>query len=130
MLTLKYPANFVSSIKFASSSLFDLVGANDASAQLQAVEARLRDAQAAYNARRYQNAIDAYKTAQSLIYTALQPDHSIAGHLLDDGVMLPIGREIESALANASLKLAEAIQPVVLTPRAPVTVRASPPRRT
>jgi tetratricopeptide (TPR) repeat protein len=127
MLTLKFPANFVSSFQLPLASLFDLVGTNDASAQIQAVEARLREAQSYYRAGKYQDAVNAYKTAQSLIYTALQPDHSIAGHVLDDAVMLPVSQAIEFALADASLKLAEAIQPVVLTPRAPVTVTGVEP---
>jgi tetratricopeptide (TPR) repeat protein len=127
MLTLKFPANFVSSLQLPVTSMFDLVGSNDASAQAQAIEARLREAQAQFRARRYQDAVTSYKTAQSLIYTALQPDHSIVGHALDDGVMLPVGAAIETALASASLKLAEAIQPAVLTPRAPVTVAGVQP---
>ena len=122
MLTLKFPANFVSSLQLPVTSMFDLVGSNDASAQAQAIEARLREAQASYRARKYQEAVTCYKTAQSLIYTALQPDHSIAGHALEDAVMLPVSAAIETALAGASLKLAEAIQPVLLTARAPVTV--------
>jgi tetratricopeptide (TPR) repeat protein len=122
MLTLKFPAVFLSSLQLPVTSMFDLVGSNDASAQAQAIEARLREAQANYRARKYQEAANSYKTAQSLIYTALQPDHSIVGHVLDDAVMLPVGTAIETALASASLKLAEAIQPAVLTPRAPVTV--------
>ena len=127
MLTLKFPANFVSSLQLPVTSMFDLVGSNDASAQAQAIEARLREAQAQFRARRYQDAVTSYKTAQSLIYTALQPDHSIVGHALDDGVMLPVGAAIETALASASLKLAEAIQPAVLTARAPVTVAGVQP---
>lgn len=121
MLTLKFPANFVSTIHLPAAGLAN-EASNDATAHVQAAEAQLRQAQAFYRARRYQDAINAYKAVQSLIYTLINPGHRTAAHLLDDALMLPVGKDIELAVAEASLKLAEAIHPVMTAPRPPVSV--------
>ena len=121
MLTLKFPANFVTSVQLSAATMV-ATGSNDAAAHVQAVETQLRQAQAFSAARRYQDAITAYKSVQSLIYSLINPGRWGAGYLLDDAVMLPIGAVVEQAVAEASLRLAEAVHPAIVAPRPPVSV--------
>jgi Tc toxin complex TcA C-terminal TcB-binding domain len=126
MLAIEHPANFVSAMARLPGLETSLLAtpANDAgnySAQLTFV---MRSAQSAYSTRRYQDAVDAYKQALSLIFRLLQPRHPTERFVADHTMMLPVGPELEAGLAEASLKLAEALQPAAGAPHLPIAPTA------
>jgi hypothetical protein len=125
VLTLRFPANFLSSVHL-SAYVAEGEGPSDAASQVRAVEAQLAQAQALYGQRRYQEAVTAFKAVQSRLYTLINPRHCWWGHALGDRVVLPVGPQVERAMAEASLRLAESIQPIVTPPRPAVSVRGVP----
>ena len=113
--TIKHPANFVSTIYQPIRAVADFVvnPANSAGATLNAVRSAVTAAGVALKRRAYPTAIEEYKTAQGLCFQLLNPSHKI-GHFVGlDGLVHPVGRQIEQALATAGLKLIEGIQPDV-----------------
>jgi len=117
-MKIQYAANFVSSISYLPL-VAGLAGGGNATAHTEQIENLIRDAQTSYRQRRYAEAIDRYKAAQSLIYVLLYPRHRIDYHLSSPAMMLPVGIATELKIAEASLKMAEVIKPDVSSPSYP-----------
>src|SRR5262249_20883797 len=123
MSILKYPTNFVSGIYYLRSIQETATATyNDAVDSVNTVEASLSAAQSFYLQCKYSDAIQSYKNAQSLIYRLLHPSFVSTVHLSDDAVMLPVGKDVEIKIAEAGLKLAEAMQPHIPQASSPIGV--------
>ena len=108
MATIKFQENFVTSLHLINNFVeLNTAQTPISTTQLINLQQHLKQAQASYLAREYEAAIQSYKTAQSIIYKQLYPDHSIVSHLASHGFMLPVGKEIELKLADTSLMIAE-----------------------
>ncbi|MGD1993686.1 MAG: hypothetical protein PVI59_10875 [Anaerolineae bacterium] len=123
MLSIKYPANFVSGIYVLPvAEVLTVAQPTTEDPQIKAIKTQLNLAQTHYRKGQYRPAISAYKSAQALIHRLLNPNLPVATYLADDALMLPTTINIERKLAEASLKMVELIQPQIGLPSSPVTV--------
>lgn len=112
MRSIRYPASFVSSVYYLRDvASRGAVRAEPDGGPTAAIESQLLQAQTRYRKGQYRAALRAYKGVHSLIYGLLNPSFPADAYLANDAVMLPVGRLIEEQVAEASLRLAETIQP-------------------
>lgn len=121
---IKYAANFVSTMyqRAGTPSEVAINPANRSAATLNSIRATLDGAGVAFAGRAYPLAIERYKTARGLCYQLLNPSHRLSHFALVDALMHPVGKEIESGMATAGLRLIEGLQPDVTPFSAPVVV--------
>ncbi|WP_380676487.1 hypothetical protein [Salinigranum sp. GCM10025319] len=86
------------------------------------IQSALARANRQYRAGEFADAIESYKRARSLIYQFLNPAHRANVYVANDLIRLPVSREIETKIAEAGLRLAEAAQADVTESSPPIRV--------
>lgn len=116
---IRFEANFTSALGAVLHPAIEGDASKSFSARVQWL---LAQAQSDYSAQHYADAIRHYSEAQSLIFWLLHPRHPVRRHIADPRLQLPVGADLETAIAEASLALAEAAEPYAASPLPPVGV--------
>ena len=124
MPPIRYSANFISTVYLIDTEVDAFVNPTNTSGNaLKNIKAKLKQASEAFNRKRYRLAIKHYKTARSLVYKLLNPQHKLSRFVGSDQLVLPASRQLEIKLAEAGVKLIESMQPDVIEPEQPIRVR-------
>lgn len=121
-MTRNYPASFVSTVAHLDRFGTMTTKPNKAATRMDEIQSTLARANRQYRAGEFTDAIESYKRARSSIYRFLNPTHRADIYVSNDLLRLPVGREIETKIAEAGLRLAEAAQADVTESSPPIRV--------
>ena len=120
---IRNPENFVSTLYHVGFNVNEYVQpANTSGATVREILAEIAAATQAYQRRQFNEAVQHYKTAQSLAYRLLYPQHRPSRFIYADDLVLPVSQQLERHFAEAAVKLIEAIQPDVKQVEVPIRV--------
>lgn len=116
----QFPSNYVSTIGIISDErLFENID-NSSINHVDEIRSALKDARKAYGGGEYRTAIDRYEHVRSLVFELVDPRDSAPWHAGYEDIELPMGEEIQRAIAERGLQLAEDIRMIDLETDAPV----------
>jgi tetratricopeptide (TPR) repeat protein len=110
MTGLQYPSNYVSTLHVARPTLGVELPENASARRIDEIRSALGAARDAYAAGEYRRSIDRYERARSLTFELVDPRDSAPWHVGYDDLDLPMGRDVELAIMDSGLQLAEDIR--------------------
>ncbi|MEF8842140.1 MAG: tetratricopeptide repeat protein [Haloarculaceae archaeon] len=121
-MSVKHPENFVSAVYRVGTTVGTAMKQRNAAAtRADEIGGLVADARRQYRTERYEDAIESYERARSLIYQLLHPTYR-PRRGAEASITLPVGPAVEAKVAEAGLRLAESMKPDVVSPNPPVRV--------